>query len=81
MVICQLPSGQTLADQNCDVLEKPISSQHCGQDPCQVTSIAAVTNQNAVNPHWQKGPWSPVSIRLICALCFALHFLNCCVLE
>ena len=59
IVICQLPSGQTFPDQNCDVLERPINSQRCGLEPC-VTSVSAVTNQNEANVHWQKGPWSPV---------------------
>ncbi len=70
MVICQLPDGHTLPDQNCDILERPASSRRCNLEPC-LTSVVATSNEDdddneyRQDPQWKKGLWSRVRQQII----------------
>ncbi|XP_043943348.1 A disintegrin and metalloproteinase with thrombospondin motifs 20 [Protopterus annectens] len=50
MVICELPSGQRLNEQNCDILEKPPDTEQCNMQVCP----AGVT--------WHRGAWKSCSV-------------------
>ncbi|XP_072340509.1 A disintegrin and metalloproteinase with thrombospondin motifs 20 isoform X1 [Scyliorhinus torazame] len=50
LVICQLPHGQRLSDQNCDILEKPPDREQCNMHPCP----------GGVS--WHRGPWNSCSV-------------------
>nr|XP_056702477.1 A disintegrin and metalloproteinase with thrombospondin motifs 20 [Euleptes europaea] len=50
LVICQLPSGQVLSDQNCEMLEKPPDAAQCNIHSCP----------DEVS--WHRGPWKPCSV-------------------
>ncbi|XP_078468260.1 A disintegrin and metalloproteinase with thrombospondin motifs 9-like [Lampetra planeri] len=49
-VLCQLPSGQPLAEQSCEVLERPTERQQCGAHPCP---------PGRAQDHWHRGAWTP----------------------
>uniref|UniRef100_A0ACB8FPN3 Uncharacterized protein n=1 Tax=Sphaerodactylus townsendi TaxID=933632 RepID=A0ACB8FPN3_9SAUR len=48
LVICQLPNGQVLSDQNCETLEKPPNAAQCNLHSCP----------DEVS--WHRGPWELV---------------------
>ncbi|XP_077194718.1 A disintegrin and metalloproteinase with thrombospondin motifs 20 isoform X4 [Paroedura picta] len=50
LVICQLPNGQVLSDQNCEILEKPPDAAQCDIHLCP----------DEVS--WHRGPWKPCSV-------------------
>ncbi|KAM6437992.1 A disintegrin and metalloproteinase with thrombospondin motifs 20 [Liasis olivaceus] len=50
LVVCQLPNGQVLNDQNCEILEKPPNTAHCNTHLCP----AEVS--------WHRGPWKSCSV-------------------
>ncbi|XP_072124224.1 A disintegrin and metalloproteinase with thrombospondin motifs 20-like isoform X1 [Mobula birostris] len=50
LVICQLPQGQQLSDQSCDILEKPLDREQCNMQPCP-GSVS-----------WHRGPWNSCSV-------------------
>ncbi|KYO47658.1 A disintegrin and metalloproteinase with thrombospondin motifs 4 [Alligator mississippiensis] len=50
LVICQLPNGQMLSDQNCELLDKP---PHIAQ--CNVHSCPGDVS-------WHRGPWKSCSV-------------------
>ncbi|XP_060695933.1 A disintegrin and metalloproteinase with thrombospondin motifs 20-like isoform X1 [Hemiscyllium ocellatum] len=50
LVICQLPTGQRLNDQNCDILEKPPDREQCNVHPCPGGVL------------WHRGPWNSCSV-------------------
>ncbi|XP_032893735.1 A disintegrin and metalloproteinase with thrombospondin motifs 20 isoform X2 [Amblyraja radiata] len=50
LVICQLPQGQRLSDQICDILEKPPDREQCNMQPCP-GSVS-----------WHRGPWNLCSV-------------------
>ncbi|XP_075786355.1 A disintegrin and metalloproteinase with thrombospondin motifs 20 isoform X3 [Pelodiscus sinensis] len=50
LVICQLPSGQMLNDENCEILEKPPNIAQCNVHSCPG------------DVSWQRGPWQSCSV-------------------
>uniref|UniRef100_A0A803TLW5 ADAM metallopeptidase with thrombospondin type 1 motif 20 n=1 Tax=Anolis carolinensis TaxID=28377 RepID=A0A803TLW5_ANOCA len=51
LVICQLPNGQVLSDQNCEILEKPPNTAQCDNiHPCP-SEVS-----------WHRGPWKSCSV-------------------
>uniref|UniRef100_A0A8C0GEP6 ADAM metallopeptidase with thrombospondin type 1 motif 20 n=1 Tax=Chelonoidis abingdonii TaxID=106734 RepID=A0A8C0GEP6_CHEAB len=50
LVICQLPNGQMLNDQSCEILDKPPNMAQCNVHTCPG------------NVSWQRGPWKSCSV-------------------
>ncbi|XP_067420282.1 A disintegrin and metalloproteinase with thrombospondin motifs 20 isoform X3 [Emydura macquarii macquarii] len=50
LVICQLPNGQMLNDQNCEILDKPPNMAQCNVPSCP-GSVS-----------WQREPWKSCSV-------------------
>uniref|UniRef100_A0A4W3HCX3 ADAM metallopeptidase with thrombospondin type 1 motif 9 n=1 Tax=Callorhinchus milii TaxID=7868 RepID=A0A4W3HCX3_CALMI len=48
LVICQLPNGQRLNDQNCEILDKPPDREQCNTRAC------------SADVDWHRGQWSSV---------------------
>lgn len=48
LVICQLPTGQMLGDQNCEILDKPPNMAQCNVHSCPG------------DVSWHRGPWKSV---------------------
>uniref|UniRef100_A0A8C7EAU5 ADAM metallopeptidase with thrombospondin type 1 motif 20 n=1 Tax=Nothoprocta perdicaria TaxID=30464 RepID=A0A8C7EAU5_NOTPE len=48
LVICQLPTGQMLGDQNCEILDKPPNMAQCNVHSCPG------------EVSWHRGPWKSV---------------------
>jgi len=48
LVICQLPTGQMLGDQNCEMLDKPPNMAQCNVHSCPG------------DVSWHRGPWKSV---------------------
>ncbi|XP_069759188.1 A disintegrin and metalloproteinase with thrombospondin motifs 20-like isoform X2 [Narcine bancroftii] len=49
LVICQLPQGHRVSEQNCNILEKPPDREDCNMQPCP-DSIS-----------WHRGAWNSCS--------------------
>uniref|UniRef100_A0A4W3HDC4 ADAM metallopeptidase with thrombospondin type 1 motif 9 n=1 Tax=Callorhinchus milii TaxID=7868 RepID=A0A4W3HDC4_CALMI len=49
LVICQLPNGQRLNDQNCEILDKPPDREQCNTRAC------------SADVDWHRGQWSSCS--------------------
>ncbi|XP_039367928.1 A disintegrin and metalloproteinase with thrombospondin motifs 20 [Mauremys reevesii] len=50
LVICQLPNGQMLNDQSCEILDKPPNMAQCNVHSCPG------------DVSWQRGPWKSCSV-------------------
>ncbi|XP_043404927.1 A disintegrin and metalloproteinase with thrombospondin motifs 20 isoform X4 [Chelonia mydas] len=50
LVICQLPNGQMLNDQSCEILDKPPNMAQCNVRSCPG------------DVSWQRGPWKSCSV-------------------
>ncbi|XP_034625689.1 A disintegrin and metalloproteinase with thrombospondin motifs 20 isoform X3 [Trachemys scripta elegans] len=50
LVICQLPNGQMLNDQSCEILDKPPNIAQCNVHSCPG------------DVSWQRGPWKSCSV-------------------
>ncbi|XP_051651320.1 A disintegrin and metalloproteinase with thrombospondin motifs 20 isoform X1 [Manacus candei] len=50
LVICQLPTGQMLGDQNCEILDKPPNMAQCNVHSCPG------------DVSWHRGPWKSCSV-------------------
>uniref|UniRef100_A0A8C8RHX3 ADAM metallopeptidase with thrombospondin type 1 motif 20 n=1 Tax=Pelusios castaneus TaxID=367368 RepID=A0A8C8RHX3_9SAUR len=50
LVICQLPNGQMLNDQNCEILDKPPNMAQCNVHSCPG------------NVSWKREPWKSCSV-------------------
>ncbi|KAH0616617.1 hypothetical protein JD844_027870 [Phrynosoma platyrhinos] len=49
LVICQLPNGQVLSDQSCEILEKPPNTAQCNNIHSCPSEVS-----------WHRGPWKSV---------------------
>ncbi|XP_053741370.1 A disintegrin and metalloproteinase with thrombospondin motifs 20 isoform X1 [Synchiropus splendidus] len=50
LVVCQRANGQRLADNNCDILEKPLETEQCHPQACPGSAS------------WHRRPWKPCSV-------------------
>ena len=58
MVVCQVPKGRIVNDDNCAVKKRPKGSQQCNTNSCSSDRPDRTTHSSV--PYWSKGPWTKV---------------------